>query len=347
VGSAREREEAGVYRVSKFLSIGRKVFANAAAAEASRMAALDCMIKASYYSERYSDLLYTFPAPPELRKFVKWLERHRGEGAFYGHVEVVNRQPAGASGPATEYFRRLRGVHGASLYFSYDRVVHRYLTAIAKLEVLLHYGPEEEGTVSELDLSAYVIGDSRLCISVGRLLSKVFDLAIMSNMLKMRVGAMLPPLAGLVVWLARGLKERWGDAAASAAAGLATAVLPVTAAAFHEVWRASRIRARGLKYPAVEEVVEEVRSRALEVYSTIAEKAASGQGPTHRDTTGVKIWEHLSVRDILNGIASPGGMDSFTRYARSKARAYINETIWKAAGLRAASEVLASISEPE
>jgi len=347
VGSAREREEAGAYRVSKSLGIGRSVFADAAAAEASSMAALDCMIKASHYLERYSDLLYTLPAPPELREFVEWLERHWGGDAFFGSVEVVKHRLAGASGPATEYFRRLRGVHGASLFFSYDKVVHSYLTAMAKLEILLHYGPEEGDAVSELDLSAYVIDGSKLCISVGRLLSKVLDLVIMSNMLKMGVSALLPPLAGLVVWLARGLKERWGDAAASTAAGLATAILPVTAAAFHEVWRASRIRACGLEYPAIEEVVEEARRRALEAYLTIAEKAASGQRPAHRDTAGVKIWERLSVWDILNGIARPGGVDSFTRDARSKAKVYLSETIWKAAGMRATAEVLASLSDPE
>jgi len=351
VGGTVERE-AGVYGpLSVLLRIGREGFADVAAAKVSQEAALERLIATVLYQERYySGSPYVLPAPPGLEEIVKRCGRQGGDGeaCFSASIGVPEHGLAAAGAHAAEYLGRLRGVSRASLRFSYVRDSRGdYIS----LSLRLYCGPGEEDAALDLRLFVRVLGGGIPGIDAGGLLVQVDDLIAAAGALKTGAGVLLPPLAGLVVRLSRESRGEWGEAAAGTAAWLATTLLSVTGAALHEVQRASRIQAAGLEYSAIAEAAEEARSRALEAYSGIAEEAASGQVLSLLDLMRIIIWStherRVSVWEVLDSVADPGKVGEYIRSARAEAKEDLNKAIWMTTGMRAAAEILASLSEPE
>jgi len=350
VGSVRERS-GGYDPVHALLRTGREVFADLAAAMASEEAAFECFFATKRYLEVYDKPSYALPATPGLEDLVELCGRQGcgDKNGFYGSVDVLARRLAETGNPGAEYFGKLRGVYGAYLKFSYDQGQGSLDDSVA-LELWLYYGPVEKNLSLVLSLFARALSGSRLTVSARWLLGQASDLIAMARALKMKSESMLPPVVDLAAWLASRSKEKWGDTAARAAAEVATTLLSVTGAALHEVQRASRIQAAGPEYSAIAEAAEEARSRALEAYSTIAEKAASGQGLSPFDLLRITIWGRVSALDTLEKAAEraaePGKVGRYIRYVRAKAMAWLVNAIQKAAGMRAAAEVLASLSDP-
>jgi len=344
VGSAREREGGGGSdHLPVPLRAGREVFADVAAAMASEEAASQCSSGVlSYTSSHYYGSLFAFPAPPGLGEL---LEVHGAEFRFSAEAPVHRLVAAGAPGAA--YCAELYGMCWVRLGFSGSRsgvslnlnLYHcRLLAGIEEVDLL------------DIGLSASTLGGSRIGITVKDFLGQLYGLEDVARGVRSAFGipgsrALVLSLLDLAAWLARKSKKKWGDAA-DAAAGLVATLSPVLAAASHEVRRASRVRVSGLDYPAVKEAAEEARRRALEAYSTIVEKAATGQGPVPKEVKRVMIGGRLSVGRVLKAAARPDSAKAAISASLFNAGEHIKYAVWSAAAARAAAEVLASLSEP-
>jgi len=360
VGSARERERGGSGRLSVLLRAGREVFADVAAAMVSSDAALKCVYSVvDYNTVNYGVHLFALPVSLGLKEVVEEYGWPGGSGAAGGgaefSVEVPVSELVEAGAPGAEYCARLCSGCKVKLSFSCPSDFGDYLL---NLEMYFEDSREGEEGLRKLPISlkAYAnIGGGRLGLDPEHLRTGVGDLVDIAKILE--VGLRTPEagalsLLDLAEWLASRSRDEWGDAAAGAAARAAAALSLVHAAAFHEVWRASRVRVGGLGYPAVEEVAEAVRRKALEVYSMVAEWASAGHADLPREVKEIEIGGRWTVGEVLDSAArvlntSVGGAEGFVIYARADAERLLNQAIAVGAAARVATEVLASLSDPE
>jgi len=349
VGGVEEREEGGCGSVPALPGAGRREFADIAAAMASLDVASECeRTIRTHSSEWYGRSLFTFPAPPELKELVGACGQpgDHDVDVFLMYVPVGELVAAGA--PGADHLARLCSSCRAWLSFSFS-----HGAASPGESIRLSLRIDTCGGSLGLSLSAGIAGGSRLAIGPPAFLTMVAGLADTSEDVKSRLG--IPEfdatqLLDLAVWLAMRSKEEWGDTAAGTAAGLASALSPAIAAALHEVRRALGVQVGGLGLPAIEDVAEEVRRKALEAYPAVAGAAAPGHRPLPREVREVRIGGHLTVGEVwkvLRRVVSMSSAEQYARLAHTAAEEALSRAVRKAAELRAAAEVLASLSEPE
>jgi len=359
VNSAKEREEGGYY-VSTFLRIGRDGFADVAAAIASLRAADGCELAVeAYNSAKYARPVYVFPAPPGLREFVEKYE-HLSRNKYF--VDIPVHELAAANAPGAEYCRGLCSTCEVGLctcevklYFIHGLYLGRRI--YIELELYLADHSREEAGLEYLSLdlllslSADIVEGSKLGVGASYFPMSPNGIANIARRMRKRFRvpeANIAPLLDLMVWLAKKSRRKWGDTVASTAAGAAAALLPAAVSTSYEIQRAFRIRVSGLEYPAIEEVAEEVRREALEVYSRVAEKvAAAGHKYLPNWAGEIKIKDYMDVWEVMLRATSSSSVEASVGYARAAAEGILGRAAAKATAARAAAEVLASLSDPE
>jgi len=362
VGSTKEKgKSSGHYYVSEFLGIGRDGFADVAAAIASRVAAGRCerVVKA-YNTARYGRPMFTFSVPPGLRELVKG---HRRLGRHRISVDVPVHELVAAKAPGAEHCYRWCSANrvercGVELHFVlHEKCSYPFSSRNACIDLVLFFADYRlkeaiPGYLSFcLSLSAGVVGDSKIGVSALRFPMSIDEVAYTVGRMRKSFGVRevsVTPLLDLMVWLARRLGRRWRGNVARAAAGLAAALLPAAAAAFHEIQRASRICVSGLEYPAVEEAAEEARMEALEVYSRIAEHVAtSGDLFLPKWAEKIRIKDYTNVWGVMWDATRTDHNEDPAARLRADAERALNSAAAEATATRAAAEILASLSEPE
>jgi len=334
--------------VHVLLRTGREVFADTAAAMASLRVASEYEDKVKACLGKYSKHVFAFPVPPGVKELVEKCKQSACIGLSAG---VPVRKLVAAGAPGAGLCARLCSKCMVGLYFAYT-----YGTPYDRI-VLRLYFDDGQGKGAGLDvlglslsLSAYIVSGSRFGTTATGFLADIVSLKSLAGEMREEPGA---PEAGtaqlldLMAWLASRSRGEWSDTVSGTAAGLVATLSPVLAAAFHEVQRASRVQARGLDYPAME-VVKEVRDEALRVYSAIAEAAgAAGHGhlPIEVEDTsikveGVTVWRVLDKIEYSHKTVRPGSFE------RSASEGILNSATKNAAAVRAAAEILASLSEP-
>jgi len=356
VGAVRERRRADIDDLlSMFLGVDREVFADVMAAKESFWAALSRSSDITHYcSKLYGRFLFVFPAPPELREFVEehgWLGNWE-VAEFSAEVPVSELVEAGA--PGAEHYDEVCSACRAALYLTYTREPD-IPGGAAVLVLQLYHRPEEhwyeeEEVVSALYIPAYTLDGGRLGIDASRLQEEVDEVLSAAEELGGVPGAKPPSvvdMAATAAWLASRSRGEWGEAAASTAAGLATTLVSAVAAAIHEIRRASRVRVGGLGYSTIEEKAEEVRRKALEVYSMVAEWASAGHADLPEEVEKFIMNNYSTVKESLRIAAIPNSARYAIEAAHESVEFFLNNAVAEAAATRAAAEVLASLSEPE